>query len=161
MTSPSQIFLRTVKVAGSTPARPIKMMNEMNIYEDLRKDRGILESTYLSEDYLNEINSIIISLQEVQDMHDKEKQELEKIINQDMPSYEEHYLQRYQKHPEFGRIFISFAKSKPEFLNRLNKAVEQYNTFSKSTRLVESFQRMFLDYFKSIIRGEKYGVIKP
>ena len=137
------------------------MIKEINIHEDLREYRMILRSTYLSEDYLNEINSRIMSLEIMKSVHDSEKQELEKIITQDMPYYEEHYLQQYQENPEFGRTYINLAGSKSEFLNRLNKAVDQYNTFSKSTRFLESFQRMFLDYFRSIITRGKFGVIKP
>ena len=107
------------------------MVKEINIYEDLRKGMYILESTHLSEDYLNEINSRIMNLQIMQQAPHSEKQELEKIITQDMPNYEEYYTQQYKEHPEFREGFINLAKSKPEFLKLLNKAVDQYNTFSK------------------------------
>ena len=43
------------------------MMKEIDIYEDMKENYPIVEFTGLSEDYLNELTSIILSIQLLND----------------------------------------------------------------------------------------------
>lgn len=137
------------------------MIKEIDIYEDMKERYPIVKSTGLSEDYLNELGPKIPSIQLLNSFPSSksEREELVDIIIRNLSHYEVYYKEQYKDNPNDARMFIYFAK--PEFLKQINKAVDQYNTFSKSTLLIERFQRIFLDYFRSIIRGEKFGVIKP
>jgi len=111
----------------------------MNINEEFNFN----QKTGLTKDVLNPLDAKITNLS---NPHPSDKRK--ESIKEDLPSYEEYFRKKCPE--EFDEII---KKANPEYLNKYNSTIREYNEVQESMRLDIELNRDYLASLQNIIFG--------